>query len=340
MQEMIAYKDFIKEIKTLIYRRQYEAMKAVNRELISLYWEIGEEIHSQQQEKGWGKSIVEVLAKELQLEFPDVKGFSAANLWRMRNFYLNYCEHEKLAPVVREISWTKNVIIMERCKDDLEREFYIKIVRKYGWTKNVLLNNLENKAYEKYLLNQTNFDETVPEIYRQQAKLAVKDEYNFDFLEMGLEHSEAELEAALVKNIRAFLKEVGGDFAFIDSPYHLVVDNTDFYIDLLLYHRRLRCLVAIDLKVGKFEPEYAGKMQFYLAALNETKKLPDENPSIGIVICKGKSRTIVEYALKSADAPIGVATYSMYNVLPNNLKDLLPTPDEIANRLEALSDIT
>ena len=375
MQELIVYKDFIKEIKTLIYRRQYEAMKAVNKELINLYWEIGEEIHNQQQEKGWGKSIVEVLAKELRLEFPDVKGFSARNLWNMRNLYLAYSQNKKLQPLVAEISWTKNVIIMERCKDDLEREFYVKIVRKYGWTKNVLLNNLENKAYEKYLLNQTNFDETVPEIYRRQAKLAVKDEYNFDFLEMGLEHSEAELETALIKNIRAFLKEVGGDFAFIDNQYHLAVDDADFYIDLLLYHRRLRCLVAIDtdsnlkhrvptepksqgdldkrgravydfrwnqyeLKIGKFEPEYAGKMQFYLTALNETKKLPDENPSIGIIICKGKSRTIVEYALKSTEAPIGVATYSMHNVLPDNLKDLLPTPDEIASRLEILNYIS
>ena len=293
MQELIVYKDFIKEIKTLIYRRQYEAMKAVNKELINLYWEIGEEIHNQQQEKGWGKSIVEVLAKELRLEFPDVKGFSARNLWNMRNLYLAYSQNKKLQPLVAEISWTKNVIIMERCKDDLEREFYVKIVRKYGWTKNVLLNNLENKAYEKYLLNQTNFDETVPEIYRRQAKLAVKDEYNFDFLEMGLEHSEAELEAALVKNIRAFLREIGEDFAFIDSQYHLVVDDIDSHIDLLLFHRRLRCLVAIDLKIGKFEPEYAGKMQFYLAALNDTKKLPGENPSIGIIICKGKGRTIV-----------------------------------------------
>jgi len=339
MQDLIIYKDLITEIKTLIYRRQYEAMKAVNKELINLYWEIGEEIHNQQQEKGWGKSIVEVLAKELQHEFPGVKGFSAGNLWRMRNFYLTYHKNEKLAPLAREISWSKNIIIMERCKDDLEREFYIKTVQKYGWTKNVLTNNLENKAYEKYLLNQTNFDNAVPEKYRQQAKLAVKDDYNFDFLEMGLEHSEAELEAALVKNIRAFLREIGEDFAFIDSQYHLVVDDTDFYIDLLLFHRRLRCLVAIDLKIGKFEPEYAGKMQFYLAALNETKKMPDENPSIGIIICKGKSRTIVEYALKTADVPIGVATYGMYNTLPDNLKDLLPTPDEIAGRLEILNPL-
>jgi predicted nuclease of restriction endonuclease-like (RecB) superfamily len=332
------YGNFIKGIKDLIYKRQYDALKAVNKELITLYWEIGEEINNQQSEKGWGKSIVEVLAKELQKEFPGVKGFSARNLWNMRNFYLVYSENKKLQPLVAEISWTKNIIIMEHCKDDLEREFYIKTVRKFGWTKNVLINNLENKAYHKYLLNQTNFDETVPEEYRQQAKLSVKDDYNFDFLEMGIEHSEAELETALISNIRAFLSEIGEDFAFIGNQYHLVIDDRDFYIDLLLFHRRLKCLVAVELKIGEFEPEYSGKMQFYLAALDETKKHPDENPSIGIIICKSKSRTIVEYALKIAGKPIGVATYSMHSTLPEKLKDLLPEPDEIVNRLEVLDN--
>jgi len=174
------YFGFVKEIKELIYKCQYEALKSVNRELINLYWEIGKEITKQQEEKGWGKSVVAVLAQELQREFPGIKGFSIANLWRMRNFYINYCENEKLAPLVREISWTKNVIIMEKCKDDLEREFYIKTTKKYGWTKDVLTNNLDNKAYHKYLTNQTNFDLSVPEKYRLQAKLAVKDEYTFD----------------------------------------------------------------------------------------------------------------------------------------------------------------
>ena len=336
MPDLQQYGGFIKEIKDLIYRRQYEAMKAVNKELINLYWEIGEEINNQQSAQGWGKSIVEILASELQKEFPGIRGFSSANLWRMRNFYLTYSQNEKLAPMVREISWTKNLIIMERCKDELEREFYIKIVRKFGWTKDVLINNLENNAYQKYLLNQTNFDEAVPEKYRLQAKLAVKDDYNFDFLEMGLEHSEAELEASLINNIRAFLSEMGGDFAFIGNQYHLEVGGENFFIDLLLFHRRLKSLVAIDLKIGDFKPEFAGKMQFYLTALDEIKKFEDENPSIGIIICKSKNRTIVEYALKSTDRPIGVATYNMYDKLPEAMKTLLPEPDEIARRLEML----
>ncbi len=339
------YGSFIKEIKELIYRRQYEAMKKVNAELIQLYWEIGEEIEYQQREKGWGKSIVEVLSKELQKEFPGVAGFSARNLWLMRSFYIEYSQNAKLQPsvaeltheqthlilppLVAEISWTKNIIIMQKCKDPLEREFYIKMTKRFGWTKDVLINNIENQAFAKYLTNQTNFDETVPEKYRLQAKLAVKDDYNFDFIEMGIEHSESELEAGIINNIRAFLSEMGGDFSFIGNQYHLDVADEDYYIDLLLYHRRLRCLIAIDLKIGEFIPEYAGKMQFYLTALDETVKLPDENPSIGIIICKSKNRTRVEYTLRTTNKPIGVATYSFYESLPEDIRSLLPSPDEI-----------
>jgi len=377
------YGSFIKQIKELIYRRQYEAMKQVNAELMQLYWEIGTEIDHKQREQGWGKSVVDFLAKELQKEFPGVKGFSASNLWRMRNFYLEYShntilqssvaeikELKNLAPPVREIgnankqpielkngktnlappvreiknanmpplvaeiSWSKNIVIIEKCKDPLEREFYIKMTKRYGWTKDVLINNIENKAFEKYLLNQTNFDKTVPEKYRPQAKLAVKDDYNFDFMEMGLDYSEAQLEAGIINNIRAFLIEMGGDFSFIGNQYHLDVADEDYYIDLLLYHRRLRCLIAIDLKISDFKPEFAGKMQFYLTALDETMKLPEENPSIGIIVCKSKNRTRVEYTLKATNKPIGIATYSFYENLPEEMRNLLPSPDEIANIIQ------
>jgi predicted nuclease of restriction endonuclease-like (RecB) superfamily len=227
--DLALYGSFIKQIKELIYRRQYEAMKRVNTELIQLYWEIGAEIDRKQQEQGWGKSVVEFLAKELQKEFPGVQGFSARNLWLMRTFYLEYSQKTKLhlsgaeirplalPTLLAEIGWKKNVVIMEKCKVSLEREFYVKMTKRYGWTKNVLINNIENKAFEKYLLNQTNFDKTVPEKYRLQAKLAVKDDYTFDFMEMGLEHSEAALETGIINNIRAFLMEMGGDFSFIGN---------------------------------------------------------------------------------------------------------------------------
>jgi predicted nuclease of restriction endonuclease-like (RecB) superfamily len=275
----------------------------------------------------------------LQKEFPEVKGFSAANLWRMRNFYLSYFDKTNLAPLVREISWSKNIVIMEKCKDNLEREFYIKMTKRYGWTKDVLINNLGNKAYEKYLLNQTNFDETVPEKYRLQAKLAVKDEYTFDFLEMGIEHSEQELERGLINNVKAFLSEMGGTFTFIGNQYHLNVGGDDFYIDLLLFHRKLKSLIAIELKIGDFKPEYAGKMQFYLTVIDDKVKLPEENPSVGIIICKDKNRTVVEYALKSVSKPIGISTYNLSNTLPEGMKNLLPTPEEIIERLSVLDDL-
>lgn len=205
--------------------------------------------------------------------------------------------------------------------------------KQYGWTKRILSNFIEAKTYEKYLTNQTSFDLTVPEERRVQAKLAVKDEYTFDFAELSPEYSEHELELQLVNNIRAFLIEMGGDFTFIGNQYHLMAGSRDLYIDLLLFHRRLRSLVAIELKIGEFEAEYAGKMQLYLTALDEQVKLPDENPSIGMIICKSKDKTYVEYALKQTSAPIGVATYQLRSTLPDNMKAMLPEPEEIAKRL-------
>ncbi len=274
----------------------------------------------------------------MQKEFPGAKGYSSANLWRMRNFYLSYKDSKKLAPLVREISWTNNLAILEKCKDELEREFYIQMSKRYGWSKRLLINYIEAETYEKYLLNQTNFDLTLPEERRNQAKLAVKDEYSFDFAELSPEYSEHELEIQLVRNIRNFLVEMGGDFAFLGNQYHLSVGNKDLYIDLLLFHRRLKSLVAIELKIGEFEAEYAGKMQLYLEVLDEKIKLPEENSSIGIIICKSKDKTVVEYALRSTNSPIGVATYQIRNSLPENMKSLLPNPEEIIERLKVFDD--
>lgn len=334
---MIAeYKTFFKEIKERIHKAQYDALKSVNKELINLYWDIGKSIVAKQKELGWGKSIVETLAKDLQKEFPGMQGFSSQNLWNMRQFYSSYKDNPKLQPLVGEISWTKNVIIMQRCKNNIQREFYIKITKKFGWTKDVLINQLEAGAFERFMANQTNFDKAVPEKYRHQAKLAVKDEYTFDFLELGEEHSEKELERALLDNVRKFLIEIGGYFTFVGNQYRLEIDGQEFFVDLLLYHRQLRCLVAIKLKVGAFKPEYAGKMQFYLSALNDRVKLSDENPSIGIILCKDKSRTIVEYALKDTKKPIGVSTYKLTKKLTRELKKYLPSPEAMIERVKCL----
>lgn len=332
------YKTFLKDIKERILLAQYEALKAVNKELISLYWDIGKKIVEQQDKEGWGKAIVERLSKDLQKEFPGIQGFSVQNLWYMRQFYLTYKDNEKLQPMVGEISWTKHMVIISKCKDNLEREFYIKMTKKFGWTKNVLIHQIEGKSYERFLLNQTNFDKTLPEKYKHQAKLAVKDEYTFDFLELSNEHSERELEFALINNIRRFLIEMGGFFTFIGSQYRLEVEEEEFFIDLLLYHRKLRCLVAIDLKVGEFKPEYAGKMQFYLAVLNDKIRQEDENPSIGIILCKSKNRTIVEYAIRDTSQPIGISTYKITTKLPAELQKYLPSPKEIAKSLEGIEN--
>lgn len=327
---------FVADIKSKILASQYAALKAVNKELISLYREIGKSIVEKQQEFGWGKAIVKNLASELQNEFVGVKGFSERNLWNMRNFFLEYNGSEKLQALSAQIGWSHNVTIFQKCKDNLEREFYLKMVIKFGWTCRVLGHQIESQAYEKYLLNQTNFDKTLVEKYRHQAVLAVKDEYNFDFLDLGEQYSEKELEFNLISKIREFLTQMGADFSFIGNQYRLEIDDEEYFIDLLLYHRRLKSLIAIELKIGKFRPEYAGKMSFYLTALNQTVKLPDENPSIGLIICKDKKRTTVEYALKDTNQPIGVATYKLTETLPKEYTSLLPSPEEISQRLNTL----
>jgi predicted nuclease of restriction endonuclease-like (RecB) superfamily len=285
----LGYNNFLKEIKQRIRTAQYEALKSVNKELILLYWDIGRKIVDNQKKHGWGKSIVETLAKDLQIEFPGVSGYSADNLWRMRKFYLNYANKQKLAPLVQEIAWAHNIIIMEKCKDDLTREFYVRMAIKYGWTKNVLMHQIENQSYEKTLLNQTNFTKTLSIKIKKQASLAVKDEYTFDFLDLSDQHSEAELERAMLAKINQFLIEMGGVFSFMGNQFLLEIDGEEYFIDLLLYHRRLKCLVAIELKIGKFLPEYVGKMQFYLSALDDKVKEESEQPSIGIILCKEKN---------------------------------------------------
>jgi len=330
------YQIFFVEIKKRIKEAQYSALKRVNKELILLYWDIGKKIVKKQAELGWGRSIVENLAKDLQKEFAGIKGFSSQNLWYMRQFYIEYRNDIKLQLLVGEISWAKNLIILGKCKDALEREFYIKMTKRLGWTKDVLINHIENKYYERYLLNQTNFDKTIPARYQEQAKLAVKDEYTFEFLELSEEHSEKELENALIGKMKGFLSEMGSYFCFVGSQYRLEVDDDEYFIDLLLYNRMLRSLVAIELKIGKFKPEYSGKMQFYLSALDDTFRIPGENPSIGIIVCKEKTKTTVEYALRDAKRPIGVATYKITPSLPTGLKRYLPSKEDIEKRLTGL----
>lgn len=328
------YSDFLLEIKAQIRQRQFQALRAANRELLQLYWWLGENISRRQSEQGWGKSVVENLARDLQTEYPGRNGFSVQNLWLMRQFFNEYAPLPNLQPLVGEISWAKNLLIMARCKDALEREFYLRATARFGWTKNVLQHQLDNHSYAQYLNGQTNFDAAVPDTIKAQAMLAVKDHYTFDFLGLADAHSERELEEALVKNLRRFLAEMGGAFTFVGNQYRLEVDGKDYFIDLLLFHRRLRCLVAIELKIGEFKPEHKGQIEFYLDTLDQQHRLEGENPPIGIVICRSKTKTIVEYALRTAIHALGIATYTVTPQLPAQYLDELPSPEQIAARLQ------
>jgi predicted nuclease of restriction endonuclease-like (RecB) superfamily len=333
-QQPVQYGKLLQDIKARILAAQYQALRAVNRELIGLYWDIGRMIVERQKGKTWGKAVVARLAVDLQKEFPGGRGYSAQNLWYMRQFYLEYKNCSKLQSLIGEISWTKHLIIMSRCKEALRREFYIRMTRRMGWSTNVLIHQVEQQSYEKTLLSQTNFSETLPTGIRDQAKIAVKDEYTFDFLELAAEHTERQFEKAVLARMARFLREMGGALAFIGSQYRLELSGKEYFIDLLLYHRHLRCLVAIELKAGEFLPEYVGKMQFYLATLDSTVKEDGENPAIGIIVCKTKDKMTVEYALRESRKPIGVATYKVTTSLPRGLKRELPGPEQIARLIE------
>ncbi len=334
-----AYKDFITEVKSRIRQAQYEALKAVNKEMLMLYWDLGKMIVEKQEQLGWGKSVVEQMSKDLQAEFVGVSGFSTRNLWLMKQFYELYGSSEILQPLVAEIGWSHHVKIMQKCQNDRQREFYILMTKKFGWTKDVLALQIDNQTYEKYLTGQHNFDKNLPESVQNQAILALKDEYQFDFLELADQHSERELENKIIQNIRKFLMEMGGYFSFIANQYRVAVGDKEYFIDLLLFHRKLRCLVAIELKIGEFTPEMAGKMQFYLGVLNDKVRMSDENPSIGIIICRSKDKTIVEYALKDSSKPIGVATYSIEPTLPKEWETLLPSPQQLEKHFKLIENL-
>jgi predicted nuclease of restriction endonuclease-like (RecB) superfamily len=328
------YGQLLADIKARVRFAQLAAFRAANRQLVALYWDIGRMIVERKMDAAHGDAVAERLAVDLRAEFPGIAGFSRRNVFYMREFYVAYQGLPKVQPLVAQIGWSHNLIVLTRCSDPLEREFYVRMTRKFGWSKNVLIHQIENQSYEKTLLGQTNFDKAVTPAIRAQAKLAVKDEYLFDFLELGEEHAERELERALIVRIEDFLRAMGGLFAFVGSQFRLEVDEKEYFIDLLLFHRRLKCLVAVELKVGEFVPEFVGKMQFYLAALDTQVREKGENPSIGIILCKQKSRTIVEYALREARKPIGVATYRIVKQLPRELRGQLPSPAEIGKLLE------
>ncbi len=300
-------------------------------------------IVDRQEKEKWGKSVVEQLSKDVQIEFPGIRGFSSRNLWRMKDYYLTYKDNTKLPSLMAEIGWTHNIVIMEKCKDDLQREFYIKATIRQGWSTRTLGEKIETQEFERWALQQTNFDQSLPATQLEKAQRVVKDDYNFDFLLLEEKHKEREVEEQIIQNICEFLAEMDGYFAFVGRQVKVEIDDEDcdeseFFVDLLFYHRALRSLIAIDLKTTKFKPEHAGKMQFYLSALDDQVRLDGENSSIGIVVCKKKSRAVVEYTLRDVNRPIGVATYKEYNdkkYLPSDIAKYLPSKEDITKRLSA-----
>jgi predicted nuclease of restriction endonuclease-like (RecB) superfamily len=320
------YNDLFKEVKGKIDTARISAVKAVDRTKIKLYWDIGKTVVERQKQHGWGSSVVERLALDLNKTYGKVEGFSANNLWRMRIFYLTYCADRNLAQLVQEIPWGQNIAIFQKVKDSSERKYYITSCAQFGWSKNVLLNQIKAGTYRLNMAKpkKHNFTKVLPARLAEQADESIRDVCTLDFLGIRKEVVERELEARLVEKIKRFILELGKGFAFIGNQHRLTLGDKEYYIDLLFFNRVLKCLVAVELKTGSFEPEYAGKMDFYLHILNDQYKLSGENSPIGIILCADKNDIVVEYALRSVKNPMGVTEYRLTSALPKELQKSMP----------------
>ena len=296
------------DIVSLIKNARAVALKTVNSTLINLYWNIGEYIHNRVKNAEWGQSVVKQLAEFLSKNEPDLKGFSDKNLWRMKQFYESFRDYPKLSTLLREISWTHNLIILSRLKSIEEKEFYLKLCLKEKYSKRELERQISASHYERSIMGNTKLSPVV-RVLQNEIETIFKDTYVFEFLNLSEPHSENDLQKNLVLEMRNFILELGKDFLFISEEYKIQVGNSDFYIDLLFYHRGLQCLVAFELKVDKFKPEHLGQLNFYLEALDRDVKKLNENPSIGILLCKDKDNEVVEYALSRSLSPTLVAEY-------------------------------
>ena len=311
------------EIISIIERARENAFRTVNRELISMYWDIGKYVSGKVKSDGWGKSVVADFARFIQAERPDIKGFSASNIWRMRQFYETYRDNEKLATLSREITWSNNLLIMSRSKTEESREFYLLLTKKNNYSARELDRQMDSMLFERTMIS----DEKNKLFISKNAGLtALRDSYILEFLDVPKTHKEKELRRSIVANIRDFILEFGKDFTFVGDEYRVQVGNTDFHIDLLFYNRELSCLVAIELKVTDFKPEHLGQLEFYLEALDRDVKKPNENPSVGLILCAGKDDSVVEYALSRSMSPALVADYQLHlpdkSLLTEKLREL------------------
>jgi predicted nuclease of restriction endonuclease-like (RecB) superfamily len=296
------------DIIQLIKESRSNAIKAVNAELINLYWNIGEYISKKIEQSEWGDSVVAELANFIQTHEPEIKGFSDKNIWRMKQFYETYKNFPKLSPLVREISWTNNLLIFSRSKTIEEMEFYLKIAKQENYSKRELDRQISAGFFERTMIGNSKLAPAVRES-KNDLSATFKDSYVFEFLNLPETHSESDLQRGLVRQMKNFILELGKDFLFIGEEYKLQVGNNDFYIDLLFYHRGLQCLVAFELKADKFKPDHLGQLNFYLEALDRDVKKQNENPSIGVLLCKDKDSEVVEYALSRSLSPTMVSEY-------------------------------
>ena len=339
-QDYLLEKNLLEKIKKKIQAARQQAVYAVNKELLFLYWDIGKTVIEEQKSKAWGSKVIERLSRELKKDFPDMKGFSPRNLKYMRKFALLFLDFSIVQTVFAQLSWSHNIALMEKVKEEDVRLWYAQKCIEYGWSLNTLIHQIKGKLYERQALTgkTTNFERRLPKPQSELAMEVLKDPYIFDFISMSQEMIEKDIEKQIVSHITKFLLELGAGFAFIGNQYHIEIGNQDFYIDLLFYHTRLHCFVAIELKNGPFKPEYAGKINFYLSALDDIVKGPLDNPSIGIILCRDKNNVIAEYALRDMTKPIGISEYKMVNAIPSDLKSSLPTIKQLENELKSIED--
>jgi predicted nuclease of restriction endonuclease-like (RecB) superfamily len=328
--EPLGYAALLTELKHRIAGARLRAALSVNRELVLLYWSIGRDILMRQDAEGWGAKVIDRLAYDLKRDFPEMTGLSPRNLKYMRAFAEAWPDGQFVQQVVAQLPWGHNVRLLEAIKSASEREWYARQAIESGWSRNVLVHQIDARLYERQGRALTNFSRTLPDEQSDLAHQILKDPYNFGFLSLGPEVSERALERGLIDHLRDLILELGKGFAFVGSQYHLEIGEQDYYLDLLFYHLRLRCYVVIELKIEDFKPEFAGKMNFYLSAVDDALRHPDDKPSIGIILCQRRNEVVVEYALRDSAKPMGVAQYRLAHALPKLLQADLPTPDDFA----------
>ena len=327
------YADWLADLKGRIHGAQQRATLAVNRELVLLYWQIGRDILQRQAAQGWGAKVIERLAQDLRVAFPEMKGFSRANLMYMRAFAQAWPDAEIVQQAVGQLPWGHNLVLLTQLKDPELRLAYAQSAIAHGWSRNVLNIHIETRRLERSGQAITNFEASLPQPQSDLARESLKDPYRFDFLGLSDEAHEREIEGALVKHVTEFLLELGAGFAFVGRQVLLDVGGDDFFIDLLFYHLKLRCYVVIELKVGKFKPEHLGQLGFYLTAVDAQVKHPDDGPTIGLLLCKSRNKVVAEYALRDTAQPLGVAEYKLLESLPAELKTNLPSIAQIEREL-------